>query len=97
MDLTSLCILLGIVAAIVVLYLWLKAPGSPPAKPFNIKAGGPIVASCAHCNRQWRGNWLFCPYCCKPPTSAGVCKHCNHPLPDEAGIKFCPYCALPVS
>jgi ATP-dependent Clp protease ATP-binding subunit ClpA len=47
------------------------------------------VERCGRCGRIRRSDWRFCAYCGEPwPT----CDRCQAPIPELAGVRFCPGC-----
>jgi ATP-dependent Clp protease ATP-binding subunit ClpC len=49
------------------------------------------VERCTHCGRARRTEWRFCAFCGQRwPT----CERCDTPIPDLAGVRFCPGCGV---
>ena len=50
---------------------------------------GDEAERCRRCGRQRRSEWRFCAFCGERwPT----CDHCDTPIPELAGVRFCPGC-----
>ena len=49
------------------------------------------VERCGRCGRARRSDWKFCAYCGE---RWPACDHCEAPLPQLVGVRFCPGCGL---
>jgi ATP-dependent Clp protease ATP-binding subunit ClpA len=47
------------------------------------------VERCGHCGRARRTEWRFCAFCGQ---RWPACERCDTPIPDLAGVRFCPGC-----
>jgi ATP-dependent Clp protease ATP-binding subunit ClpA len=77
-------------------------PGSPvvlrarerPADRFaepEVRDARDDVERCGRCGRVRRSDWRFCAYCGE---RWPACDRCEAPIPDLAGVRFCPGCGV---
>ena len=51
--------------------------------------GSTILQECRRCGGAREGGWRFCAFCGEP---SARCGRCDAPVPQVAGVRFCPQC-----